>query len=245
MAESYNEKYISNLSVDCVIFGYEEKELKVLLAKFKFGGGSWSLPGGYIGKTESVDQAATRILFERTGLTNIFLDQFRIFGNEDRIVSSAYRDIVRSELRKFDAHRFDNQSIEWMTSRFVGIGYYALVDIGKVNPQPGEFDAYFEWRNVKHIPEMIHDHAEILSYGLEALQNNLDKKLIGFNLLPETFTIRDVQQLYEAVYDRPFAINNFQKKMMDLNVLERLQKKFTGAANTAPYLFRFKKEQSN
>ena len=85
------------------------------------------------------------------------------------------------------------------------------------------------------------DHNEMVGYALETLRQNLDQKLIGFNLLPETFTMREVQELYEAVYDKPFARNNFQKKMLDLNVLERLEKKFTGAQNKAPYLYRFRK----
>lgn len=85
------------------------------------------------------------------------------------------------------------------------------------------------------------DHNEMVDAALETLRQNLDQKLIGFNLLPETFTMREVQELYEAVYDKPFARNNFQKKMLDLNVLERLEKKFTGAQNKAPYLYRFQK----
>lgn len=233
--------YIAHLSIDCVIFGYEAKELKVLIAKFKFGRGSWSLPGGYIRKTESIDKAASRILTERTGLEDIYLEQFRVFGDENRILNSPYREIIREEHRKFDDQRFDADVLDWMTSRFVCIGYYALVDINKVNPQNGEFDEYLEWRSVKDIPDMVHDHGEILTVALDTLRQNLDQKLIGFNLLPDTFTMREVQELYEAVYNRPFAINNFQKKILDLNVLERLEKKFTGAANKAPFLYRFKK----
>ncbi|QMW07062.1 NUDIX hydrolase [Spirosoma foliorum] len=236
-----NDDYISHLSIDCVIFGYQDKELKVLISKFKFGAGSWSLPGGYVLKTEGIDKAARRILEERTGLKNIYLEQFRVFGDENRIVNSPYKATIKSELRKFDEHRFDSTAIDWLTSRFVCIGYYALVDINKVNPQAGEFDEYLEWRSVKGIPEMIHDHGEILTVALDALRQNLDQKLIGFNLLPETFTMREVQELYEAVYNRPFVITNFQKKILDLNVLERLEKKYTGAANKAPYLYRFKK----
>ena len=79
------------------------------------------------------------------------------------------------------------------------------------------------------------------TYALETLRQNLDNKLIGFNLLPETFTMKEVQELYEAIYDKPFARNNFQKKILDMNVLERLEKKFTGAANKAPYLYKFRK----
>ncbi|PMD92321.1 NUDIX hydrolase [Siphonobacter sp. BAB-5405] len=241
MQELGDEKYISHLSIDCVIFGYEAKALKVLIAKFKFGEGVFALPGGYVRKTEGIDQAASRILRERTGLTDIYLEQYRVFGDENRIIKSKYRETIKSQLQRFDHQRFDTGVVEWLTSRFISIGYYALVDITKVNPQCGEFDEYLEWRNIEDIPEMIHDHEEILEYGWQALRQNLDQKLIAFNLLPETFTMREVQELYEAVYHRSFPINNFQKKILDLGVLERLHKKYTGAANTAPYLYRFKK----
>lgn len=242
MNKSPYDQYIPHLSIDCVIFGYENKELKVLISKFRFGAGSYSLPGGYIRKTESVDAAASRILKYRTGLEDIYLEQFRIFGDENRIVNSPNNVKLRDELQKFDSNRYDQQVIDWMTGRFVCVGYYALVDISKVNTQPGEFDDYLEWRSVNHIPAMMHDHSEIITYALEALRERLDKKLIGFNLLPETFTIKEVQQLYETIYDKAFPINNFQKKMMDLNVLEKLHKKYTGASNTAPYLYRFRKD---
>lgn len=236
-----DKEYLSHLSIDCVIFGYQAKALKVLIAKFKFGKGSWALPGGYILKTEGIDKAAARILKDRTGLENIYLEQFRVFGDENRIVNSPYKQTLRSELTKFDEHRFDSAVTDWMTSRFVCIGYYALVDINQVNPQAGEFDEFLQWRSVTDIPQMIHDHGEILTVALGALRQNLDQKLLAFNLLPETFTMRELQELYEAVYNRPFVITNFQKKMLDLNVLERLEKKYTGAANKAPYLYRFKK----
>ncbi|MFN8355109.1 MAG: NUDIX domain-containing protein [Spirosomataceae bacterium] len=232
------EKYIANLSIDCVIFGYENKELKVLIAKKKIGEGIWNLPGGYIMKTESIENAASRILKERTNLENIYLEQFRVFGHENRIIKSKFREL----LLPYITQKYNEVDAEWITDRFVCIGFYALVEISKVNPKVGELDEAVEWRSIKDIPEMMHDHNEILALGLEALRQNLDRKLIGFNLLPETFTMKEVQELYEAVYDRPFAMNNFQKKMLELNVLERLEKKYTGAQNKAPYLYRFRKE---
>ena len=234
------ENYIPNLSIDCVIFGYEGKELKVLISKFKYGNDLWGLPGGYIQKTEGIDTAASRILKERTALESIYLEQFRVFGDENRIIHSEQRTIMQSELHKFDESQFDAVTIAWITSRFVCIGYYALVDIHNVNPQTGEFEAYLEWKNVKDMPKMTYDHNDIVAFALDTLRQDLDKKLIGFNLLSETFTMKEVQELYEAVYDKPFAMNNFQKKMLDLDVLERLEKKITGAQNKAPYLYRFK-----
>jgi len=237
------EKYIAHLSIDCVIFGYRDNTLKVLLSKFRYGRGLWGLPGGYILKTESIDKAAARILKERTALKDIYLEQFRVFGDEKRIVDSHHNELIKSELRKFDSQRFDAETTKWMTSRFVCIGYYALVDINKVNPQPGELEERLEWLSIGNVPKMTHDHNEIITHALEALRLNLDRKLIGFNLLPETFTMKEVQELYEAVYDKPFARNNFQKKILDLHVLERLEKKFTGAANKAPYLYRFRRNR--
>ena len=230
------KKLIPHLSIDCVVFGYKDKELSVLISKFKFGKNLWGLPGGYILKTESTDKAALR-----TDLDNIYLEQFRVFGEENRIIGSEHKEMIKSELRKFDRQLFDAEATKWITGRFVSIGYFALVDQNKVSPKPGMLEERLEWRSIKSIPQMTHDHNEIVRFALEALRQNLDRKLIGFNLLPESFTMKEVQELYEAVYDRPFARNNFQKKILDLNVLERLEKKYTGAANKAPYLYQFKK----
>jgi len=241
MKKFSTEDYIAHLSIDCVIFGYEHGSLKVLICKFKYGKNLWGLPGGYIMKKESIDRAAARILKERTALDKIYLEQFRVFGDEDRIVKSDSKQMMKTELNKFDKQVFDTKTTKWITSRFVCIGYYALVDINNVKPQTGEFEERLEWRNVNDIPKMTYDHNDIVRYALEALRLNLDQKLIGFSLLPETFTMKEVQELYEAVYDKPFARNNFQKKILDLNVLDRLEKKFTGAQNKAPFLYRFKK----
>lgn len=235
------DKYIAQLSIDCVIFGFQNKDLKVLVSKFKYGKDLWGLPGGYILKTESIEKAAARILKERTSLDKIFLEQFRVFGNENRIIKSEHRNQIRKDLKKYKEEEFDEATINWMTDRFVCIGFYALVDINKFKPKPGNLDEHLEWKKIKELPTLTHDHKEIVHHALLALRANLDNKLIGFNLLPNTFTMKEVQELYEAVYDKPFARNNFQKKMLDLNVLVRLEKKFTGAQNKAPYLYQFKK----
>ena len=234
-------QYIAHLSIDCVIFGYRDAQLKVLVSKFKIGKGLWGLPGGYILKTESTDAAARRILKACTSLDNIYLEQFRVFGDENRIVGSKHKATVKTALAKLDSLVFDEATLEWMTGRFVCIGYYALVDINKVSPAPGLLEERLEWRGITELPALTHDHNEIVTCALDALRTNLDRKLTGFNLLPETFTMKEVQELYEAVYDKPFARNNFQKKILDLQVLERLEKKFTGAANKAPYLYRFRR----
>ncbi len=235
------DQYISSLSIDCVVFGYENSTLKVLISKPKYSVSHWALPGGYIRKTESTDKAAQRILKERTGLENIYLEQFRVFGDENRIIGSDFRETMRSGLSKFDAARFDASTIDWLSDRFICIGYYALVDIHKVQPRSGEFEECVEWKNIEEVPPLTHDHNEILSFGLQALRQNLDQKLIAFNLLPEAFTMKELLELYVAVYDKPFSMNNFQKRILELQILERLEKKFTGAQHKAPYLYRFKR----
>jgi len=236
------EQYIAHLSIDCVIFGFQNKELKVLVSKFKYGKDLWGLPGGYILKTESIEKAAARILKERTSLEKIYLEQFKVFGNEKRIIRSPHRSQIRKDLLKYKEHLFSEGAVDWMTDRFICIGFYALVDINKIKPKASELDEKLEWKKIAELPELTHDHQEIVEEALQALRNNLDQKLIGFNLLPETFTMREVQELYEAIYSKPFARNNFQKKILDLQVLERLEKKFTGAQNKAPYLYRFIKK---
>jgi 8-oxo-dGTP diphosphatase len=237
------ENYLPQLSIDCVIFGYTEKELKVLVSKINFVQEVYTLPGGFILQNEGIDQAALRILNERTGIHDIYLEQYRTFGEVGRKnndVLNALEEINKQIIKK-NPLNMEIANLEWFNKRFVSIGYYALVDINKVQLQAGEIDESVSWYNVKDLPNMIMDHNEMVSFALETLRQNLDQKLIGFNLLPETFTMKEVQELYEAIYDKPFARNNFQKKILDLDVLERLEKKFTGAANKAPFLYRFRR----
>lgn len=234
------ENFIHQLSIDCVILGYKDKELKVLVPKLDLNENLWALPGGFIMQNEGIDRAALRILEERTGIKDIYLEQFRVFGEPQRVNNTVFDELNKINERMIEKGVFDIASINWLSKRFVSIGYYALVDINKVTPQKTDFDSSIDWINIQNLPKLIMDHNEIVTYALETLRQNLDQKLIGFNLLPETFTMKEVQELYEAVYDKPFARNNFQKKILDLNVLERLEKKFTGAANKAPYLYSFK-----
>lgn len=235
------EGFIKQLSIDCVVFGYQKKELKVLSSKLLFSENVWALPGGFIKQTESIDQAAYRILQERTGIDNIYLEQFKVFGASDRVNHQLANALSSEEFGGFENLNLRAEALQWLSQRFVSIGYYALVDMRNVKPRKTDFDESVDWYTIDALPKMIIDHNEMVKEGLEALRQHLDERLIGFNnLLPETFTMRELQELYETVYDRPFARNNFQKKILELGVLERLEKKFTGAQNRAPYLYRFK-----
>jgi hypothetical protein len=228
--------YLQQLSIDCCIFGYRDGQLFVLVPKLAMVGDFYALPSGFILQTESIDQAARRSLEGRTGLKDIYLEQFRVFGDAERSTRSDLNSLSEGQLEKMG---ISPVMFEWITRRFVSIGYYALVDMRKVVLQKKAIDASIEWYPLNDLPSMILDHNRMVSEALEALRLNLDRRLIAFRLLPDTFTMREVRELYEAIYDRPFARNNFQKKILDLGVLERLEKKFTGAANRAPYLYRF------
>lgn len=239
MRNPSEQNYIQQLSIDCVIFGYQEKQLKVLVPKLHFKGDFWALPAGFISQDEGIDEAARRILEERTGIKDIYLDQFRVFGDTGRSNLSFLEQLIQLNKNLLGDKILNRKEFEWITRRFISIGYYALVDINKVVPQKHDIDETIDWYPIRDLPPMIMDHHEIIENALETLRRDLDEKLIAFNLLPETFTMKEVQELYEAIYDKPFARNNFQKKILDLNVLERLEKKYTGAANKAPYLYRF------
>ncbi|MBA4849301.1 NrtR DNA-binding winged helix domain-containing protein [Emticicia sp. BO119] len=234
------EDYIEQVSIDCVIFGFYERQLRVLLPKIKFLKNIWTLPGGFILQNESLGHAALRILAERTGIRDIYLEQFQVFGSLERSSPGLMRDVLNSHKGVFDELGLTSEDVKWLQRRFISIGYYALVDIHKVVPEISELDESCEWYDIKELPPLAFDHAEIVMKALDSLRLMLNHKLIGFNLLPETFTMKEVQDLYETVLDKPFRRNNFQKMILDLDILERMEKKFTGAANKAPYLYRFK-----
>ncbi|MEZ4829829.1 MAG: NUDIX domain-containing protein [Bacteroidia bacterium] len=243
--EVYNrEDFIQQMAIDCVIFGYEKTDLKVLIPKLDFAGDFWTLPGGFIGKEEGIDQAALRILENRTGIREIYLEQFKTYGDANRTNKIFFDKFYQLNQEKLSQEGFHEEDLKWLTERSVSIAYYALVDIRKVKPVKSSFDQSVQWYSIKTLPPMIMDHRQMVMDAREVLRIYLDRKLIAFNLLPETFTMRELQKLYEAVHDRAFPNNNFQKKMLGLNILERLGKKFTGAKNKAPYLYRFSNSNS-
>jgi 8-oxo-dGTP diphosphatase len=232
------QNYIQQISIDCVIFGYQEKQLKVMIPKLIYKGDFWTLPSGFVYQKEDIDNAARRVLEERTGIKDIYLEQFRVFGKAERSTLEFISKLIELNQRDVSDGGQSKKDFDWFTKRFISVGYYALVDINKVIPTKSELDESIEWYDIKDLPTMIIDFNEMVEVALDALRLNIDHKLTAFNLLPDTFTMKDVQEVYETIFDKPFARNNFQKKILDFNVLERLEKKFTGAANKAPYLYR-------
>lgn len=243
MSRFNSQTYIPQLAIDCVIFGYKDNGLKVLVSKLNLKGEIYSLPNGFIFQNEGIDEAAHRILRERTGISNIFLEHYKNFGKAERTNRVLFENIFEQNREHFAGEvKLAQEDIDWLTSRFISLGYYALVDINKVTPTKSDLDESMEWYSIHELPNLMMDHEEMIKTALKSLQLNLDNNIIVLNLLPETFTMKEVQNLYETIFEDTYARNNFQKKILDLNVLERLEKKFTGAQNKAPYLYRFRKE---
>lgn len=228
-------EYLPGVSVDCVIFGFHENQLKVLLLEFKHTK-AFALPGGFVFKEESTDEAATRILWERTGVKDIYLEQFHTFGEQNR----GNWDVHKATMA---THGFELQADHWLLQRFISIGYYALVDFSKVQPTPDIFSDLGDWYDIHQIPALILDHNQIVAKALETLRLMLDHKLVGFNLLSETFTMNELQSLYETILDKKLLRANFQRKMLSLGILERIEKKFSGKAHKPPYVYRINQNQ--
>ncbi|WP_254640072.1 NUDIX domain-containing protein [Chitinophaga sp. GbtcB8] len=223
--------YMPGLSVDTVIFGFHNDKLKVFLLRFA-NTPYFILPGGFIKKEENLDDAALRILQERTGLQDIYLEQFYTSGNTSRSKET----VAKEELQKIIGKA---QWSNWFDQRFVSVCYYALIDDTKVKPETEIFFTEFKWFDVNKLPKLMYDHDLIIKKALSRLQSDLDEKLVGFNLMSETFTMGQLQKLYEAVHQKKFVRTNFQRKLLSLNVLERLEKQYTGKAHKAPFLYRF------
>jgi len=223
-----------HISVDCVIFGFSTNQLKVLLIGRNFTEASGrqindhKLPGDFIAINEDLDLAASRTLEELTGLKDIYLQQFAFLGKADRI--SNPRDI--EWLNSTTGHQIE---------RVVTAAYYSLINITDTNKEFA-IKNNASWIDVKQIPDLVFDHESIVSRGLAHLQLALRNEPIGFELLPEKFTIREVQSLYEVILGCSLDNRNFRKKILKSRYLVQLEEKQSGVAHKPAYYYRFDRE---
>ncbi len=201
------------LTVDCVIFGLDKHTLKILLiqrAKEPFAG-SWAFPGGFVDMDETTENAAKRELEEETGIQDMFLEQLYTFSKVDR----------------------DPRG------RVVSVAYYALVKMQdyKISAADDAQDA--RWFAVDQLPPLAFDHQDIFSVAMERLRGKLRYQPIGFELLPEKFTLSQIQDLYEAVLGKKLDKRNFRKKILSMNLLVDLQERQKGVAHRSAKLYQF------
>src|SRR6266436_4423785 len=201
------------LTVDCVVFGFDGGELKVLLIQralepFK---GAWALPGGFVRVAETLDQAARRELVEEAGLKNVFLEQLYTFGGVDR----------------------DPRE------RVVSVAYYALVKLAAHNTKAATDAADARWFPVSKVPKLAFDHADILATALARLKGKVRYQPIGFELLPRKFTLSQLQHLYEAVLETELDKRNFRKKVLSFGLLVPLKESQMTGRHRPAQLFRF------
>jgi 8-oxo-dGTP diphosphatase len=233
---SMEDNFLPNISIDCVIFGYHERELKILCSRTHKTSG-WILPGGFVRKDIPIDDAAKQVLTMRTGLDGLFLKQFMTFGNSDRIWRNSP---FYPELEATFGPDF--KKLKWISERMVSIGYYALTDFIKVIPAPGLLDYECKWFNIKNLPVFMLDHKQIFKEAFKSLKLHIHTEPIGLNLLPQKFTLGDLQALYETILEKKLDQRNFTKKLMTIGVIQKLQeKKFIGG-HRSPYLFQFDKK---
>ncbi len=225
------KNFVEHVSVDCVIFGYNKEKLRVLLLKYH-DLDLWSLPGGFVFHDEDLREAAERVLYERTHLKNLFLDQFHTFGRINRTQNNTHQMLLKNK-------GIEVEKDHWIFQRFITVGYCSLINYSLVETFPDSFNETCEWFDVNELPNLAFDHQRIIEVGLKHLRKNLDTRMVAYNLLDEKFTMNDLQKLYEIVLGEKFRRNNFQRKILSLNMLERMEKLFDGSANKAPYLYRF------
>ena len=212
LEESYVEHPRHFVAVDCVIFGYMDEELKLLIypRSFEPAKGNWSLLGGFIQNDESSDQAAARILKKTTGLDQIYMEQVAAFTKPDRE----------------------------QIARVISIGYYALIRIDEHDEEKvREYGA--EWLPLNKKPDLIFDHNEIVEKALAKLQQKAGYQLVGPELLPEMFTLTQLRRLYEAIFQRSLDPGNFRKKILSLELLKRSNKKDSTESKKGAYYYSY------
>jgi len=216
MLKNYSAEDKVLLAVDCIIFGFDNDDLKVLLIKRNFEPekGKWSLIGGFLKKNETLDDSANKILHSLTGFHDIYMEQLY-----------AYSDVHRDPVE-----------------RTISVAYFALIDIARHHKDLNEkYSA--KWFSVSKVPPLIFDHSTMVDKAIKRLRRRTAIKPIGFELLPEKFTMLQLQKLYETILDETLDKRNFINKINSLKILIRLDEKDMNSSRKGSYLYKFNKEK--
>ncbi len=220
-AESVQKRYYQHsnkhlVAVDCIIFGFQNDVLKILLLKRKVAPlkGQWSLIGSFVNTGEHLDNAAKRILKESTGLQNVFMEQLHCFGKSDRdpgdrVISIAYTALMRLE-------ESDESKVEAFGAK---------------------------WVELKKKPDLVIDHNEMMALALKQLQRKARLYPIGFELLPKKFTLPQLLKLYQAIYQQKIDDRNFRKKILSFGILKKLEEKDKSESKKGAFYYSFDKKK--
>jgi hypothetical protein len=216
MKKYYQQEDYLHVSVDCIILGFKDGEINVLTIKRKFEPlmGQRSLMGGFVRRNESLDETVARVVADYTGVENMYMEQVGAYGQVDRDPGE----------------------------RVISIVYYALIDMEQFDDKlKRQHNA--EWMNIEDVGTLILDHNRFLNDTIRLLRRRTATRPAGFNLLPEKFTLPQLQALYEAIYQKQLDKRNFRKKIFEMDVLEKLEEKDKYTSKRGAYLYRFNKEK--
>jgi 8-oxo-dGTP diphosphatase len=220
MLEIYSKHPKHFQAVDCIIFGYDllEKELKLLLIKRSFepAMGQWSLSGGFVEEGEGLDNAASRVLRNLTGLSHLYMEQLYTYGEAERDPGA----------------------------RVISTAYFSLIGIHEIDERiKVRYGAH--WRPMSNLPDLIFDHRKMVDRALKELVEKVKVHPVGFELLPEKFTLVQLQNLYEAIYQKSIDKRNFRKKILSMNLLEKQDDKERETSKKGAWYYRFNEEKYN
>lgn len=212
--KSISPKYtFAVIATDVVIFTMKGGQLQVLLIKMKKQPFTehWAAPGGLVSPVESVNHAASRVLAEKTGVSNVYLEQLYTFGEVDRDPFG----------------------------RVVSVAYFALIQSPQVHLKTTSEYGDVAWFPVKKLPKLAYDHTKIIRTAVQRLKAKLEYTNIVYSLLPKEFTLTELQQVYQIILDESLDKRNFRKKVLSLGLLKKLQKKRQGTASRPAELYSF------
>ncbi|GAB6119756.1 NUDIX hydrolase [Dysgonomonas termitidis] len=232
--ETASGTFLSEILINTVVFSFYNNNLKVLLLQTGEGC-CYFLPEGYVFKDETIDDASLRILQQCFKLKDIlYNEQFHISDETGQVNENIFSVMLRLS-------GIEIPEDSWVNTRKVSVCYYSLVDRFKVFPTAQDlFSSKLVWVDIRDISELACSHKDIISKAVLKLQEDMDRKPIAYNLLNKTFTLKELQGLHEAVFQKKIVSANFQRKMLCSNLLERLGKLYDGRSHRAPYLYKFK-----
>ncbi len=218
MTTYYLEHQKIFLSVDCIIFGFDDNQLKVLIGRRRMdpGRGEWSLYGGFVRNEESVDDAAVRTLKELTGMQDIYMNQVGAFGDVNRDPGE----------------------------RVVSVAYYALINV-KDYDKMLQMEHDVEWVSITELPPMFSDHHDMIKKARQLMRQKIRTEPVGFKLLPPLFTLTQLQRLYEAVYGEEIDKRNFRKRIKDMDFIEKTELIDKKTSKRGASLYRFNSKMYN